>query len=63
MKFQIFKRKARWRRRLARRGEDYDGSRWELHKSYETKEDAEKALANFIKKGMPDVMQYKLIEK
>jgi hypothetical protein len=65
--FQILKRPGRCRRRIARRGEEYDGSRWTLHKSYDDKKDAEKALAHLEKKyneeGFWKMYQFKLIEK
>lgn len=66
-KWKILVRKARWRRKHAVRGEEYDGSKWELHKSYTTKEDAEKALAHLQKKDPVSLaglrtFQYKLVE-
>lgn len=44
IKYQIYKRKGKFYRTNAIRGEQYDGSKWVLVKSYKKEEDMKKAL-------------------
>lgn len=67
-RWQIQKRRGGAFRRLAARGEQYDGSRWELHKSYSTEADARRALANLETKaklpgGLESAGKYKIEQK
>jgi hypothetical protein len=65
MTWKIYTRPARHTRRHRIRGEEYDGSRWKLHKSYKREKDARRALDNLLGKE-PDHewknRQYKLVE-
>ena len=66
-KYQIYKRKGRFYRESAIRGEQYDGSKWSLVKSYETEDDANKALRVYedrhTRSDGSKRWQYKLIKK
>ncbi len=66
-KYQIHKRKGRIARERAIRGEQYDGSKWTLVKSYENVEDANKALKVYedrhTRSDGSKRWQYKLIKK
>lgn len=65
--WQIKKRAPRWKRKRAIRGEEYDGSCWETHKSYKTEKAAKAALDALEKKYNGElpwkIMQFKLVEK
>lgn len=67
MSFQILKRKSRCRRKHAVRGEQYDGSRWELHKSYKNEKRALQAMEILLQRdpdyGSGRLFQYKMVEK
>lgn len=67
MRWQIMKRAPGWKRKRAIRGEQYDGSRWELHKSYDTEAAAKKAFDFLTKRdtyaGGLKGAQYKLVSK
>ena len=67
MAWQILQRNGGSFRRRAVRGEEYDGARWVLRKSYATEADARKAIAilearYWLPSGRKS-MQFKLIEK
>jgi hypothetical protein len=66
-KYQIYKRKGRIARERAIRGEQYDGSKWTLVKSYLTEDDANKALRvhedRHTRSDGSKRWQYKLIKK
>ncbi len=44
-KWRLMRRRGRLYRKLAERGRDYDGSRWELFKTYDDEAIAQAALA------------------
>lgn len=66
-KYQIYKRRGRFYREHTIRGEQYDGSRWVLVKSYKTEEDAIKALKihedRDTRSDGSKKYQYKMIKK
>lgn len=60
--WRVFTRKPRPLRRMAIRGEQYDGSRWELQGRYATKEKAQEVIELLrSRSNLPD--QYKIMHQ